>query len=466
MLHIMKLKLVLGLTDAKYIFLAALMVLAFLLNGISYSERYQLEQRDYRASIAENHRMIRQTLHNMQEFSIFEHTVVAPPRELAFIADGGGSKLPNAQVTSAFSTYEKIRLRRDNKAMPTLPAIDWIFIVGFMGSLLAVVSGYSVFAEERQNGTFRQVMANPVSRLSVFFGSYFGVLLTIIISLVIGILLNLAVLAVFGGPQFSTGFFAAVGQAFLFSLAFLSSFVFLSLAVSATTRNPTIALVVLLAFWVLLVVAIPGISQLAVESLTDIRGPAAEETEYEARIEELKSNAGPRYSDWSGDPYADFVVNRADYRSKAMELSKEIADETHNQKVNQLKACLRAAAVSPYGSLRDALLDMSGGSVYGLEELHSVVNTYQKQVLQFIKSEDAAEQSPHLVYGIRRGYDKGVFSDKELSFEAIPKAEVLWSGVRQKSTAGIPWFHWSLLFIFNLLAGLFALALLMRLDPR
>ena len=91
-----------------------------------------------------------------------------PLSPLGFIAGGHDRGMPNhAMVHDAGISLEQkgdrnpLLLRRD---------IDWAFIIGFLGTLLALLLTHDSIAGEKEGGTLRQTLANPVPRHLLLLG--------------------------------------------------------------------------------------------------------------------------------------------------------------------------------------------------------------------------------------------------------------------------------------------------------
>jgi ABC-type Na+ efflux pump permease subunit len=184
MLTIIRRQILDSLLDAKFIFTALLILLAFAANGVIFSNQYQQLSEDFRVSEAENGNLIRSRCDNLQRLAILEQRVVMPPSALAFIAEGNDDTLPNVALLNAFSRYGYEFQHRSDDRIPVLPSLDWNFIVGILLTLLAILVSYNSVCGERQDGTLRLVLAQPVSRLSLFFGKFLGLFLAILICFV------------------------------------------------------------------------------------------------------------------------------------------------------------------------------------------------------------------------------------------------------------------------------------------
>ncbi len=456
-----------GLRDAKFIFLSALIIVAFVANGAVFSNKYQHDLNDYSDHVQETGRLMQQVCDNLQKLALFQQVMIQPPQPLAFIAEGGTTMMPNAVELNAFSRWGIQYSRRSNDLLPALPKLDWNFIVGVLISLLAFLVSYGSVAGEKKAGTLRQVLSNQVSKLNLFFGKYLGLLAVLFVCFFIGIIINLFVLFSLGGLPADPGMFQPVAWAILLSLLCISAFLLIGLAVSSLTREPAVALVVLLVLWVIAVFAIPGAGRLIAEQVVPIRTQAEIKDEIARILQEIEDNAPPDAGNWNGDPFAPNVPDRAKMWIDQRAAASRIQDDYYNSLILQTKTAQTLASVSPYGLLNDSLQMTSGTGIYGFQQLMRNSIAYRQQLYQFVVNRDSTDNTtPHLVYGLYSYCDAGVFSSKPVPFSAVPKARNIWNESVRAGDSDLPWEHLLILLGFNLVAGLVALVALLRYDPR
>ena len=102
MLNIIKHQLIDGIRDSKYLFMAAIVLLAFIANAFIFGERYKLAMDDWRQNVAETTNQLHMRTENLQQISVYPQRLVKPPSALAFVADGGEDRLPNRIVVNGF----------------------------------------------------------------------------------------------------------------------------------------------------------------------------------------------------------------------------------------------------------------------------------------------------------------------------------------------------------------------------
>jgi ABC-type transport system involved in multi-copper enzyme maturation permease subunit len=152
--------------------------------------------------------------------------------------------------------------------LPVVPPLDWTFIIGALFSLYVILLGYNAISGEREDGTLRQILSNPVGRIRLLTAKYVSIVSAVAAPLLAGALIGLVLVGVLA-PQVLTGAnLARIVLVLVIALAYISLFAFLSLLVSALLHRSSLALLTLLAVWVLFSVIIPSTASVLIEKLS------------------------------------------------------------------------------------------------------------------------------------------------------------------------------------------------------
>jgi len=190
------------------------------------------------------------------------------PNPLQFIADGGDRDKPSDYMLLPKGTMWAGEPNRRTFKLPVVPPLDWSFIIGALFSLYVILLGYNAISGEREDGTLRLVLSNPVGRARLLTAKYLSIIFAVVAPLLAGALTSLIIIGILA-PQiliFST--ISRIGLVLVISLAYISLFAFLSLLFSAMIPRSSIALLMLLTVWVLFVVIIPCTSLVLMEKLS------------------------------------------------------------------------------------------------------------------------------------------------------------------------------------------------------
>ena len=120
----------------------------------------------------------------------------SPPASLTIIsAVSGAIRQQRVRVRAASgSTLDLGHARTTNYWMRNFEVLDWSVIVRYVVSFLCIVLAYNAISGEREGGTLRLALANPVSRAQLLAGKFLAHFATLLVSLALGSLVSLAIL--------------------------------------------------------------------------------------------------------------------------------------------------------------------------------------------------------------------------------------------------------------------------------
>ena len=141
---------------------------------------------------------------------------------------------------------------------PEATKIDWVFIITYLLSFIPLLFTFDALSGERERGTLRLCLANPISRPALLVGKFLGTLLTVLLPFYFAVLLNLTVISTDSWTQFGAADWGRLGMIVLIASGYAGIFIAIGLMVSASTRESRVSLVMLLIIWVALVVFMPS----------------------------------------------------------------------------------------------------------------------------------------------------------------------------------------------------------------
>lgn len=208
------------------------------------------------------------------------HRFLGRPQPLALLVGGPAEAVREAVGSAPIVTNETARERQDPIRLRFEPTDLGTVGVGIL-SLLAILVAYDGVSGEKERGTLKLLLINPLSRGDVLLGKYLGAMATVTIPLVLAMLLAVPLLTL-NGVRFQPSDYGRLLVILVVLLVFLSSVVILSLAVSAMTTRSAVAILALSVLWLLLV---SGAGSLAVFAATvEPEGRGADEVLQEMRL--------------------------------------------------------------------------------------------------------------------------------------------------------------------------------------
>lgn len=456
-----------GLQDAKFLFLAILILITFTINAVVYSEQYSEKMEDYNKIINTTTQMLDDHKDNLQHLANYAQTFIKPPSSLSFIADGGNTLLPNAMTVNAFIYRSPVNLGRGNKAKSLLPPIDWVFIVGTLMSLLCLLVSFGVICGEKRDGTLKLLFSYPISRISIFFGKYLGILAVLLLTFFLGITINLTILSINSALPLTQEVIVSLGFAIGLSVLSISFVLLLGMSISSLSRRPAVSLVSSIIVWIIMVVAIPGLARLISEQNVDITSAydiqQAKEKGVLAVRESLPDDAG----NWNGDPFRENVPRRAKMCQGYLEVRHKEDEKSYKEKLNQANMIHNLSLISPAGILRSSFQNLANTGSFGFKSLVETARRYKNQLHSFTEAVDKNDpDTPHLLYSWGTSSDAGVFSQKPVELSSVPLSQNLWLKGGLPANMNMPMDQLYILLAANFAIAILAFLGLMKYDPR
>lgn len=381
-----------------------LLLLFFLANGLVYAwktERVTQEMATIRADADQLYERARTVSAAVGQY----YQALSYPLGTEFIAEGGSNWYDDAayiNVSSESTPYSSASLRTLNNWMPRFEIVDWTLIARLVLSFLCLVLAYDAVSGEMETGTYRLVLANPVSRAAFLVGKYLAHLMVLLAATLVGMLVSLLVLALTGTVALDVALARACGLFLLGVALYLSFFLFLCMGVSALARRSVSALVLLVLLWAVVIVAIPQASYLV--GVRFERTPGAWWQQAEQAIEQTRERLaregiGPRSRELG---QADAYALERQYASVMRPAEDEVlrlVDWAHGQDVRQAELAARVNLLSPGFALQYTVEAFLGTGLPRYADFLRQARRYREQVQEFCRAQDAADpDSPHVLF--------------------------------------------------------------------
>lgn len=207
------------------------------------------------------------------------HRFLGRPNALALVV-GGPAESVRASVAAAPVVANESARAQDPVRLRFEPTDLERIAVGAL-SLVAVLVSYDAISGEKERGTLKILLLNPLSRAEVLLGKYLGAMATVLLPLAGALLLAVPAL-LWAGIRLSTGEWARLGVILLVLVLFLSAIVLLALAVSALTTRTSVSILALVMLWLVLVAAAGSVAVFV--ATAEPEGIAADELLREMRL--------------------------------------------------------------------------------------------------------------------------------------------------------------------------------------
>ncbi len=239
--------------DLRYSITLALVLATVVL--CSFLAANESDQRAERARQFENEAWRRANLEYVQ--------VVRRPSPWGFFCNAGEDQLPAYMIVTPGFVDSPLENLSSRPVVRPFARLDWVFLVGYFYSLMAIVLTFDSISGERESGTLCLVFAQPVTRLAWLAGRLLGTVITLLACLLAGLPLYSLMGVAYGLIPLDVASLTRIGLLFLQSaLLILVMCLFGVLASSLTSRSST-ALTVVFLIWVFQAVFVPIGAELA-----------------------------------------------------------------------------------------------------------------------------------------------------------------------------------------------------------
>jgi ABC-type transport system involved in multi-copper enzyme maturation permease subunit len=192
-----------------------------------------------------------------------------PPSPFSMFSKGLEDVMPDKVITHNSGIYSFHKEWGINNPVSVLFGnIDFMFITAFILSLLALINTFSSVSGEKDTGTLKLMVSNPVNRWKIILAKIMGPYLVFAVFFVLGVVISLLLLVAVTNLSMSGGqFWMTVMVILMISLAYLFIMFALGTFISALTSNAVSSIVILLFIWVLFFAVIPKTSPLLAQML-------------------------------------------------------------------------------------------------------------------------------------------------------------------------------------------------------
>ncbi len=229
---------------------------------------YERRLISYNTAVKQHHARISdaRTYSKLQNETIVDR----PPNPLSIFNAGLDRRLGNSIKVSHIlvpTLWDTQSHSADNPFLNLFSSVDLIMIFQVILSLLALLFAHDAIAGEREAGTLRLTMTNPISRPVILIAKYISAMVCLILPVVMSLLLALILFSVSGSIALSVDDWLRIGGILLTSIIYLSVFYLIGLLISTITRRTATALMLAMVIWSTVVLIYPSLSVFAVNRL-------------------------------------------------------------------------------------------------------------------------------------------------------------------------------------------------------
>jgi len=300
---IIKREILANITSMRFVITLLLITSVFLISGFVFVNRYKHEVENFSAKSNKNLSGLNGASENLSSVASYVQIIHKKPKITQLFCEGFEKSLPNTFKLDVFSIQNPEIVGKSNFYLQRFSNIDWVFIISLILSFAALLLTFDSLTAEKERGTLSLVMSNSIPRDTVILGKYISAILTLMIPLCFGLLLNLIIVNL-AGYAISVSQWLKIIALTGISLLYLSIFLLLGLLVSSRSAKSSSSIVVLLFIWVVLVMIIPACGRIISEKYVTV----PDRQEVTRRIKEANSEIwsnseryGKNAGNWAGD---------------------------------------------------------------------------------------------------------------------------------------------------------------------
>ncbi len=443
----------------------------FAVCGYVFVNGYGEQSKDYWKKTNDNLSAFREESSQLYKVAFYKQGIYRKPRPLGLCAEGFEQSLPNFFAVNAFTTDLPQTKGQANFALGQFSHVDWVFIISLILSFVALVLTYDSICGEKEAGTLALTLANTVPRHTVLLGKYLGVMFTLAIPLIAGLLVSLIIVIPSKDVVLSGDEWLKILAIVLVSLLYLFIFVWLGMLVSSRTGHSANSMAILLLVWVVAVILLPSFCRI----IFDVTCEEPTQEEMQRRLNETREeiwNNHERYGKNAGsmsNNLSDAINNppaRARLQSALVDAENQLVEEHHNKWLGQALARRNFARVSPAVIYQRAAEAFAGTGINRCANLYKQVKWYGAGLKEFIRSKDTEDpQSLHLIGPERNmAYSWRAISHKPVDFDTVPKFQERDLALGQSLKLAI--WDIGLLVLFNLVFFAAAFVSFLKYDVR
>lgn len=298
LMDIIKKEIMETISSPKFVFTFLLCAVLILLSVYTGIKNYEAELREYNAGVALN----KNNLENQQSWTALAGLgtkITKPPQVLGTIVSGIQESVGRvATVNIAYDPRLTDSKYSSNPVFSIFGTLDLSFIVKIVLSLFAILFTFDAIVGEKERGTLKLTLSNPVPRDKIILGKMIGGFISLMMPLIIPLLLGLMLITMYPGVSFSGDDWARVGIIFLLYLLYLSVFFTLGIFVSAQTQQSSTSFLILLFIWVTFVMIIPKASVMISGQFYPIPSIHEITAQKDAFLQEIQGGAAGEIANW------------------------------------------------------------------------------------------------------------------------------------------------------------------------
>lgn len=274
-----------------------------------------------------------------------------------------------------------------NRYVSGFASVDFAFVVRVVLSLMVIFLAYNSISEERVQGTLRLTLSNPLSRGQLLLGKFLGGLFVVLGALTIATLVAVLVLVLHPAISLNWDLSLRILAIWGISALYLGAFFTLSLMISTIFNRPSVALLVLLQIWIVIIVVYPNISIILSQNIAKITSHEELNDRKRAIFEPYQQQYDESRRAFhkmvqSGQRDKELQKKNFELTSQRTELHNSVDIEYSQQLTRQMRLAQNIAIFSPSVLLNGVMQRLAGTDIREFDSFMEGVKRHWKKYLE------------------------------------------------------------------------------------
>ena len=266
-------------------------MIGFVVCLISTAAAVFVQVEDYEKRLAAYHTAIREHQEEIRTWDTYRQInpkAHRKPNPLSIF--NVGTEKSGADMVSirlAIPIWEKQAQKQgsDNPFLSIFLAVDVIFVFKIVLSALAILFAYNTISGEREDGTLKLVLSNPIPRDTLIFGKYLGGMLSLFPIVVMSFAVGIVIAYAAPTTDFDVSDLLRLVMVLVVSLLYISICYLLGLLLSVWTKTAATTLILSMFIWGILTTVHSNVATFAVAKFPPSKSqPEAEALQQIGRI--------------------------------------------------------------------------------------------------------------------------------------------------------------------------------------
>ena len=226
-------------------------------------EDYEKRLAAYHVAVQEHQEETR-TWHLYSQINPKAHRKPNPLSIFNVGTEKSGADLVSIELATPIWEKEAQKQGSDNPFLAIFLSIDVVFVFKIVLSALAILFAYNTVSGEREDGTLKLVLSNPIPRDALVLGKYLGGILSLFPIVVVSFTVGLVIAYASPATTFDGDDLLRLVMALVVSLLYVSTCYLLGLLLSVWTKEAATTLILSMFIWGILTIVHSNVSTFAV----------------------------------------------------------------------------------------------------------------------------------------------------------------------------------------------------------